>query len=75
MVVNCDWNHIIIRMYKISYEITHIKTTASLDGISLLPIDIFALLRMVGLSQLPKRRLLFTMESSNIFHGKLNHFF
>lgn len=55
MVVDCNWNHITLRMYQASYEINHIKTTALLDGIFVLFINILALLRMVGVLELHKR--------------------
>jgi hypothetical protein len=39
-------------MHQISDETDHIKTVAAIDGIFILSINIFSLLRVVGLSQL-----------------------
>lgn len=55
MAVDFCRNYITLRMHEISHETHHIKAVAVLDGIFILPLDIFALLCLVGLRELPER--------------------
>lgn len=72
MAAHCNWNHIALRVHQISHQAHHIKAIALLHGVPILPLDILALLCVVGLLELSQRRLLFAVESSNFFHGKLD---
>lgn len=72
MAAHCNWNHIAVRMHQISHQAHHIKAITRLHGILILPLDILALLCVVGVLELSQRRLLFAVVSSIIFHGKLH---
>lgn len=55
LAADYHWYHISLRMYQISHETFHITTTSDVDGVSLLSVDLLALLCVVGLRELPER--------------------
>lgn len=82
LVFQCNWKHMqnlgadgccsnhIVRMCKVFDRPNDHQVRALLHDIPVLFVNIFTLLRLVGLCKLLQRRLLQPMESPNVFYGK-----
>lgn len=69
LALDSYFHHITLWSYEISRETHHIEAIKILNGIFVLPLHFFALLCVVELLELLKRRFLFPVESSDILHG------